>query len=307
MRPRSGRLLGFALAPVLALTTLVPASSESFPERIELPDGFMPEGIAIGSGPTAWFGSRADGDIYEVDLRTGAGEVISQGPGTPSVGMKVDNGGRLFVAGGPTGTARVVDTETGDLIASYRLTTATSTFVNDVLITPSAVWFTDSRQPQLYAVLRSPDGTLADEHITVPLSGAWVQGAGNNANGLTLTPDGSALLVVNSSDGALHRVDPRSGVATVVDLGGYLLTNGDGMLLRGRTLYVVQNRLNKVAVIQLDKAGTTGELVDTITSPGFDVPATVAAFGDSLCLPNARFTTMPQTPETEFWVTCVRR
>ena len=45
-------------------------------------------------------------------------------------------------------------------------------------------------------------------------------------------------------------------------------------------------------------------LVDTLTSPDFDVPTTVARWRDGLYLPNARFTT-PATPETEYWVTRV--
>ena len=116
-----------------------------FPARIELPDGFQPEGIAIGRGPTAWFGSLADGDIYEVSLRTGEGSIISQGPGTPSVGMKSDRHGRLYVAGGPSGTARVVDIETGDAVdrrphdrADLRQRRGAD---------QAAAWFTDSDRP----------------------------------------------------------------------------------------------------------------------------------------------------------------
>ncbi len=52
----------------------------------------------------------------------------------------------------------------------------------------------------------------------------------------------------------------------------------------------MQNRLNQVAVVTLDQAGTRGRLVRTITSPDFDVPSTVAASGRDLYLPNARFT-----------------
>jgi len=97
-----------------------------------------------------------------------------------------------------------------------------------------------------------------------------------------------ALLVVQSATGLLFRVDPLTGVATRVDLGETLLTNGDGLLVVGTTLYVVQNRLNQVAVIKLSPDGTSGVLVDTLTSPasgentGFDVPTTVAQFGNSL-------------------------
>jgi sugar lactone lactonase YvrE len=128
-----------------------------------------------------------------------------------------------------------------------------------------------------------------------------VQGAGNNANGITTTPDGRSLLVINSSNGLLHRVG-TDGVASQVDLGGAVLTNGDGLLREGRTLYVVQNRLNQVAVVRLDKDGRSGELVDTLTSPDFDVPTTIARSGGDLYLPNARFTT-PPTADTPYWVT----
>ena len=287
----------------------VAADDPPFPFRIELPDGFQPEGIAIGPGPTAWFGSRADGDIFEVSLRTGEGEVISQGPGTASVGLKSDRRGRLFVAGGNAGTARVIDSDTGALMTSYQLASA-PTFVNDVVLTKRAAWFTDSLQPRLYRIDLGPDGAPGSA-TTVPLSGEWQQVAGFNANGISTTPTGKALLVVNSATGLLYRVDPATGAATVVDLGGVSLKRGDGMLRHGRLLYVVRNQDNAVDVIRLDRQGTSGELVRTITaadldeSTSFDVPTTVARFGNRLYLPNARFTTTA-TPTTDYWVTQVR-
>ncbi len=143
--------------------------------------------------------------------------------------------------------------------------------------------------------------SLADWSVTtLPLSGEWVQGAGNNANGISTTPDGRTLLVINSSNGTLYRVDPGSGNAAAVD-SDVLLTAGDGLLREGRTMYVVQNRLNQIAVLRLDKRGTSAELADTITSANFDVPTTVARWGDRLYLPNARFTT-PPTPDTTYTV-----
>src|SRR5947199_9508518 len=102
------------VAAVTAL--LVPAGAAAatpaggpghFPATIALPLGFPPEGIAIG-GHFAWFGSRLDGSIYRADLRTGAGRIVSPGPGTPSLGLKLDRRGRLFVAGGTGGDARVL-------------------------------------------------------------------------------------------------------------------------------------------------------------------------------------------------------
>ena len=41
-----------------------------------------------------------------------------------------------------------------------------------------------------------------------------------------------------------------------VDLGGATLANGDGLLLAGRVLFVVQNRLNQIAVVQLSGRST---------------------------------------------------
>ena len=94
---------------------------------------------------------------------------------------------------------------------------------------------------------------------TIPLTGAWDQVPDEfNANGISTTPDGRALLVVQSFTGKLFKVNPRDGHASRVGLGGYTLTNGDGMLRQGRVLYVAQNRDNKVAVIRLTRDGSFG-------------------------------------------------
>ncbi|WP_136706973.1 superoxide dismutase [Agromyces sp. H66] len=315
----SGRLVAraftaAALTGLLAFTAAGVAQAASSPpvggpveDLIGLPDGFRPEGIAIDPRGIAYLGSLADGDIYAADVRTGEGEVISEGPDTPSVGLKVDRHGRLFVSGGPSGSARVVDTATGDVLASYQLTTNPS-FVNDVVLTHDGAWFTDSMQAQLYFLPIDPSGALpgTSEVVTLPLGGDWVQQPGFNANGIETTADRKALLVVHSSTGTLFRVDPDSGQATAVDLGGALLLNGDGLLRSGRTLYVVQNQLNTVAVLELGAKGFSGRVVDTLTSPTFDIPTTAAAYGRSLFLPNARFST-PPTSDTEYWVTRIDR
>jgi sugar lactone lactonase YvrE len=277
-----------------------------FPAVLALPNGFRPEGIAI-KGKTAYFGSLADGDIYAVNLRNGKGTVISQGPGTPSVGLKIDRRSRLFVAGGTAGNARVVDVRSGAILKSYQFASGAS-FVNDVALVRKTAWFTDSANPVLYGLPLGKHGALPDASavITLPLTGDYVHEAGFNLNGITATPDGKALLAVQSSTGLLFRIDPKTGVAKKVDLGGYALTNGDGLLTLGRTLYVVQNQLNKVAVIKLGHHATSGMLKKTLTNDGFDVPTTVAKFGKWLYLPNARFST-PPTPDTTYTAVRVRR
>ena len=137
-----------ALGALLAVSgthaaVAAPQAPPGQPEVIALPNGFQPEGIAIGPGGTGYVGSLADGDVYVFDVRTGEEITTLEGPGTPSVGLKVDNRDRLFIAGGPTGSARVVDAATGELLESYDFTVA-PTFVNDVVVTRDAAWFTDS-------------------------------------------------------------------------------------------------------------------------------------------------------------------
>ncbi len=288
-----------------ASTTSASSEKPAYPTEFSLPDGFQPEGIAIGPGAAAYFGSRATGAIYRADLRTGRGRIINPGPGTPSLGLKVDARGRLFVAGGTGGDARVIDTRNGRVLASYRLATGAA-FVNDVVLTRDAAYFTDSTNPVLYKLPFGRGGALPDEAVKVPLSGDIVYTTGINANGIAQTPDRGALLVVQSNTGGLFRVDPSTGVATLVDLGAESLVNGDGLLLEGRTLHVVQNRLNTLTSLSLDRGATSGKVIRKLSDGRFDVPTTVASFRDRLYLPNGRFTTTP-TPTTPYNVVAVER
>ncbi|WP_141583698.1 superoxide dismutase [Actinomadura sp. WMMA1423] len=314
------RTFSLVLVFGLAAATSAPAQAAGhgggaavYPSTIRLPNGFQPEGIAIGPGPVAYVGSMADGSVYRADLRTGAGAVLSRGPGTPALGLKSDARGRLFVAGGPGGDARVLDARSGRVLATYRLATGAS-FVNDVILTQGAAWFTDSTKPVLYK-LPLTGGRLPAEAVRVPLTGDLVyQGGpdspgsgGFNANGITPTPDGRGLIVVQSNTGGLFRVDPASGETRRVDLHGESLPEGDGLLLRGRTLYAVQNRLDTVAVLRLNAAGTEGRVVRRVTDARFALPTTVAAFGSRLYLPNIRFFATGPTPDISYNAVAIPR
>lgn len=294
-----------ALMALMALPALAGAAPmPTFPEVIPLPDGFQPEGVVMGRGTTIYAGSLATGAIYQADVHTGAGELLV-GPqtGRVSVGLAFDpRSGYLFVAGGPTGDAYVYDTATGDEVAVFNLTASDTTFVNDVIVTRDAAYFTDSAQPVLYRLPLGPGGRLAGDAAVLPLTGDFVFVPGQfNANGIEATPNGQWLIVVNSTTGTLYRVDPATGEATAIDLGGASVASGDGLLLIGRTLYVVRNFLNQIAVVQLDPDLASGTVVGTLTDPDFDIPTTVARFGASLYAVNARFTTAP-TPTTEYWI-----
>jgi sugar lactone lactonase YvrE len=305
MNSRVKHLRRLLILLVLAAVAAVPAtaSAGALPETIRLPDGWQPEGIASGRGTSLYVGSIPTGAVWKGDAKTGEGDVLV--PGRPgernAIGIKVDRRNRLFVAGGPTGKAFVYDARTGEDLASYQLAAAgDATFVNDVVVTDKAAWFTDSSPDgaQLYALPLGRHGGLPDqdEVRTLPLTGDFKPGAeGPNLNGIVAAKDGKVLLAVQTNTGTLFRINPRTGRTRAVDLGGATLANGDGMLLAGRVLFVVQNRLNQIAVVKLSRSLDRGRLVTTITDPDFDVPTTIAFQAGRLWAVNARFgTTDPQ-------------
>jgi hypothetical protein len=297
----------------LAHSPTVAAQTGAFPQIISLPDGFQPEGVVIGRGPVIYAGSLADGDIYRADLRTGEGEIIIDGPGTPAVGLAFDRrSSYLFVSGGPAGEARVYDTATGALLQTYPLSSENS-FINDAEVTREAAYFTNSFQPELYRIPLGPGGSLPDPGAveTIPLSGPAafdpvLPGASVfNTNGIEATSDGRYLIIVNSAEQTLYLVDPATGESALINVGGPL-PNGDGLVLHGRTLYVVQNFLNQVAVIRLAPDYLSGEVGKTITDPAFDIPTTADIFGQWLYVVNAKFST-PPTPTTPYEIVRVHR
>jgi sugar lactone lactonase YvrE len=298
------RILSVSLAVVMMLVmgvsaTLAAEGDDTFPKIIPVPDGFYPEGIAVGRGTDFFVGSLLDGDIYRGDLRTGEGAVLVQKDvldGDIAVGLAVDRRTNyLFVAGG-FGTARVYDAGTGEQVAVYQLTTESfpNTFVNDVIVTRDAAYFTDSFRPAIYRVPLGLDGALPDPSAVeeIPLGGDFVHVPGDiNANGIVATPDGKGLIISSTSTGSLYLVNPETGSASQIDLGGGGLPTGsaDGLLLDGRTLYVVQNLLNQISAVRLASDLASGEVIGTITDSAFAVPATIAEFGSSIYAINARF------------------
>jgi sugar lactone lactonase YvrE len=288
---------------VMAGIALVPATAgaATFPDTIRLPDGWQPEGIAAGRGTSLYVGSIPTGAVWKGDARTGRGDVlVPPRPGERSaIGIKVDWRNRLFVAGGATGKAFVYDARTGADLAGYQLAApGAATFVNDVVVTDTAAWFTDSSAAQLYALPLGRHGRLPgqDQVRTLALRGDFELTTGAiNLNGIVAARGGRTLLSVQTVTGKLFRINPRTGVAREVDLGGATLENGDGMLLAGRVLFVVQNASNQIAVVVLSRSLDRGRVVATITDDDFDVPTTIAFQAGHLYAVNARFgTTDPQ-------------
>jgi sugar lactone lactonase YvrE len=205
--------------------------------------------------------------------------------------MKVEqNRERLWVAGGPTGHAYVYSTRDGSPVADLVLTPGPS-FINDVVVTKGGAYFTDSVNPVLYKVPIAPDGRIGVPQ-SIPLSGpaATISGQFNN-NGITATPNGEVLIVGHSALGAVITVDPQTGSSQTIAITGGTITPGtpDGILLDGKTLWVVENFAERLVKIQLSSDLTSGRITAAVTSDLFRIPTTVAEDGDRLAIVNARF------------------
>ena len=296
-----------AVVGALSLVVVAAATATSFPDVIALPDGWRPEGVEAGKQHVLYVGSIPQGAVRQVDVRTGDSfTLVDPTPGRAATGLEYERrSNRLFVAGGATGAAYVYDAETGDPVADYLLSPPSQEFgrfINDAVLTKDAVYFTDSQRPWLYRLPLGPGGSLpaASEIETIPLSGDYVHGLGFNLNGIEATSNGKTLIVVQSSTASLFTVDPETGVADRIELSGGDAANGDGLLLEGLSLYVVQNTQNRVAVIRLAPDLGSGTVVRHLTHPAFRVPTTVDRVGGRLYLPNARFgVPMPDAAEYE--------
>ena len=154
--------------------------AQSTLDRIELPVGFRPEGITLGSGSTFYVGSLGccgdeapglvGGAIYRGDLRTGEGEIlVAPQAGQMAVGITFDpRTNYLFVAGGLSRNLLVFDAQSGGPVGSYQ--PGRQHISNDLVVTPDAVFITDSFSDKYYRLPLGEGGTLprgkcADGHL----------------------------------------------------------------------------------------------------------------------------------------------
>jgi hypothetical protein len=305
MRRILGPILGLAL---LSALTAVPATANPFPDQIDLPPGWQPEGIT-SNGTTLYVGSLVDGAIWRGTLQSGTGDTFIEGvEGQMAVGIDYeDSHDRLWVAGGGNHTVRVYDASNGQLLETY---TFDSGFINDVVATADAVYATDSNIPQLIVIPLGANGELPApaDATTIELGGAieYVEDE-FNANGIAWAR--GWLIIVQSNLGLVFRVDPESGDTTQIELsdtaGDYTVVNGDGIEVRGNTLAVVRNFSNEVDTFKLNGQLTAGALTSQIESDGFAIPTTATWAAGDLWAVNARFDVENPPPDLPYWITRV--
>lgn len=279
-----------------------PAAAQNGIRLYPLPDAAAyPEGVAAHpNGKTVYTSNIATGAIFAVDLVSGAvtlvGNPFGLAPGQESrlparsVGAKIDPRGRMWVAGGETGTMHLYDLAAKKTLATFT-TPAGNTFINDVVLTRDAAYFTDTRRPLLWRVPTNATADMALEPWISFNGTALEYTPGNNLNGIAATADGRYLIVVQMAAGRLFRIDTRTKEVTRIDAGTEDLTLGDGLILKGQRLYLVRQGAVELVALDLSPDLLTARVVKRIKPKEIAWPATMALVGDRLIIANSQLNT----------------
>jgi sugar lactone lactonase YvrE len=255
-----------------------------------------PEGIAYDQRSDAYFvGATGDGTIYRGTLHSPTATVFIPGAqGKVAVGMKVADG-KLYVAGGPTGTISVYDIATKQLVASFE--TGAGGFLNDLVVTNNGdVFVTDSFRPTLWHVTAAQAAAGGGTPASIPVGPEIQYDAGAfNLNGIVALKDGKQLVVVHSNNGKLFRIDldddaPSGRAIHEIDVKP--LVGGDGLLLdRGQLIVVQGGPPATLTFVKLAGDATRGQVVERRTDPTLRGPSTVARARNLYLVVNADFAT----------------
>jgi Cu-Zn family superoxide dismutase len=291
----------FSMKPLLIVTisaTLAYAQPSVEITRYALPeDVTYPEGIALDSAGAAFYtASAATGAVIRVALDSrkattiaAAGTVLPAEPFPAALGMKLDNANRLWLAGGRTGRMAVLDARTGTVLKRFQTPASSSSLINDVALVGEAAYFTDSLTPTLWRITTASH-RIGELEAWIEFAGTPLQyGSGANLNGIAATADGRHLIVVQMNKGLLYRVGIGDRQIAPIDAGGAALTGADGLVLDGRTLYVVRQTEQEIVTMELSDDLTTGRVLGRFKDPALAWPATAAKQGDRLLVVNTQF------------------
>jgi hypothetical protein len=300
---RSAMLLTTAIILTATLSTTVLTHEIDQTERVIWPDLIpIPVGFeADFVGTVTWSGNLTNaGAIYKGNLMTGEGQVLVQPTGKPVAGLSYDaRTDYLYAATGHSGGfdgprweqgIKVYAATSGRLLGEIIF--GDEMVINDVLVTDTGVYCTDSISTTLYKIPLENDGKVfASTAEKIEMTGFVMDPDGFNANGLVGDFDGKQLVIVNIRTGVLYLVDTESGVATPVNVQGeeQLFANGDGLNMDGRTLYIMQNFAQKIAVVDLSDDLTQGTFIKNLVSDDFSIPTTITGFGSCIYAINTHF------------------
>jgi len=269
----------------------------------------FPEGIAFDE-KTGFFyvSSTSDGSILRGHVKDTTATTFVAPTGVPfsSIGLKVENG-RIYVAGGFTGTVRVYDQATGALRSTF--TSGAGGFLNDLAVAKNGdVFVTDSTRPILWRIPAGSTGGALEPWLSFVGTPFQYRFGPNefNANGIAATPDGKYLIVAQANAGKLFLIEIATKRVTEIDLGGQTLPGADGIVLRGRSLYVVSN--GGIAEVRLSGQLTSGTVVSRTTDPSFNSPTTNAIARGRMLVVNSQFGALfsGQPPTLPFTVSSIK-
>jgi sugar lactone lactonase YvrE len=253
-----------------------------------------PEGVAFDKRSEAFFVSiTADGAIYRGTLDSDTvSPFIAGADGRAAVGLEVSRG-KLYVAGGETGSITVYDIATRQRVAEFQ--TGSGGFLNDLVVTRRGdVFVTDSFRPTLWHVTAAQVRAGSGTPQALDVSAAIHFAAGEfNLNGI-VAKDSRRLVVVNTNSGALFRIDlsdDRSSIREIDEVEGVTVPGGDGLLLDRGRLVVVQGDPAQLSFVELHDGARSATLERTQTSDLLRGPSTVDRADDLYLVVNADFDT----------------
>jgi hypothetical protein len=251
-----------------------------------------PEGVAFDKRSKAFFvGSTGDGAIYRGTLDSDTvSPYIPGGAGQAAVGLKVKRG-KLYVAGGPTGSITVYDIATKAQVAKFE--TGSGGFLNDLQVTRNGdVYVTDSFRPTLWHVTADQVKAGSGTPQALDVSAIPYEGGKFNLNGI-VAKSARKLVVVDTNSGKLFRIKlghDGASIAAIDEITGATVPGGDGLLLDNGRLVVVQaNPTTQLSFLKLRHGARTARLERTRTSDKLHGPSTVDRARNLYLVVNADF------------------
>jgi Cu-Zn family superoxide dismutase len=254
-----------------------------------------PEGVAFDRRSRSFFvGITADGAIYRGSLKSDTVEpFIAGGEDQSAVGIKVKRG-KLYVAGGATGSITVYDLATKEPVARFE--TGEDGFLNDLQVTRNGdVYVTDSRRPTLWHVTGEQVEAGSGTPQPLDVSEIPYETGPNDFNVNGIVAKGSRkLIVVDSNSGKLFRIELNhegDAIESLDEITGATVPGGDGLLLDRGKLVAVQGNPAQLAFLKLRRGAREAKLVRTQTSKKLRGPSTVDRAKGLYLVVNADFTT----------------
>lgn len=307
--PRSFRTptlaLGLALGGVACGAASAPAAStpaplgstapssvaSASPASYALPgDRLFPESVAYDRDTRDFYvGGLLDGALVRGNAAdAGKAQVVSP-PGADgrvsAAGMKIDRRKRLWIAGGESRKLFVYQLPALAPVATFTVGSSDKgekRVVNDMAITDDGEgYITDSSFPALYHVTSGDGAKLAIEEIAVDAAVVKYTGA-YNLNGVVVTPDQRALILVQTSTGKVFRFERATRTFSAVDLAGGSVPAGDGLAIAGQDLLVACNATGSIARIRMADDFRSGKVTSNERNAALAFPTALAVDGDGV-------------------------